>query len=515
MIGFVGHFNLYSGKLELLIKQPSKRAQRWFDFLFRKRSTANPFIIIPIVVALIGFSSGFTALVFVEHYRDFGVLSHLQALQVETLLGGIRFEVVIFTLIGGLAGLGIAFAIHNPMKKIMEGARQIAGGNFSSTIDIEKLDEFALLGQDFNKMASSLNKYFTGSIGSGWLIFDLSGVVISNDKGAERLLEVSPGELSFKNTDWISRSASLSPEFKDAVESGIKDQLENVELAITGKDKGGKALDLSLSTVLLKDAGGGVLAVAVIFKDLADVGEIAERVQQADRLAALGSMAAGLAHEIRNPLSSIKGLVQLLDEQYEPDHSAKSYTKTMTREIDRLDGVVSNLLNFSHSGSEEKNTCSLAEIIDQATMLVMAASSKREIVLTKILPSDLPVVWGEEEKLIQVFINLFLNAIQATPVGGRIEIVGKMKSAEDPGDIVQIEVRNQGEPIDSQIRSKIFDPFFSTKNEGTGLGLAISHQIVTKHKGHLFAGRDGDFTVFTAEFPVYAEGGQVLKGKTE
>jgi len=454
-------------------------------------------------VALIGFSSGFTALVFVEHYRDFGVLSNLQSLQIETLLGGIRFEVLIFTLIGGFAGLGIAFAIHNPIKKIMEGTRQIARGNFDSTIDLDKLDEFALLGRDFNKMASALSKYFTGNIGSGWIIFDLNGIVISNDKGAERLLDVSSGELLAKDADWIMRSVSLNSQFKEAVELGINAHLESEEIEISGKDKREQVIEFSLSTVLLKDTEGKALAVAVIFKDLAKVSEIAERVQHADRLAALGSMAAGLAHEIRNPLSSIKGLAQLLGEKYEPDDSAKSYTRIMTHEIDRLDNVVSNLLNFSQLGPGKKKSCSLEDIVDQAAMLVQAESGKSKVKIIKRLPPDLPSIWGEDENLVQVFLNILLNAVQAAPVGSGVEIIGKLKPVKsEKGACVQIDIRNQGAPIDPKIRSKIFDPFFSTKKEGTGLGLAISHQIVSKHKGHLRVSRDGDFTVFTVEFPV-------------
>jgi len=385
----------------------------------------------------------------------------------------------------------------------MEGTRQIASGNFESTIDIEKLDEFALLGRDFNNMASALNKYFTGSIGSGWIIFDLNGIVISNDKGAERLMDVSSDELLAKDADWIMRSVSLTSQFKEAVELGIDAHLESGEIEITGKDKKGQAMDFILSTVLLKDTEGKALAVAVIFRDIARVSEIAERVQQADRLAALGSMAAGLAHEIRNPLSSIKGLAQLLGEKYEPDDSAQSYTRIMTHEIDRLDHVVSNLLNFSQLGPGKKKSCSLADIVDQAIMLVQAESGKNKVKIKKMFASDFPSVWGEDENLVQVFLNILLNAIQAAPVGSEIEIVGKLKPENVKNSAhVQIEIRNQGVPIDPKIRSKIFDPFFSTKKEGTGLGLAISHQIVSKHKGHLRVSRDGDFTVFTVELPV-------------
>lgn len=485
----------------------SELIKYWLDFLFRKRSTVNPFFIIPIVVALIGFSSGFTALVFVEHYRDFGVLSSLQSVQVETLLGGIRFEVLIFTLIGGFAGLGIAFAIDKPMKKIREGAKQIADGNFKSTIDAEKLGEFALLGHDFNKMANSLNKFFSGGIDTGWIVFDLNGNVISNDKGAERLLGASSGELFSKDIDWITRFASLSPQFKDTIETGINGHQETSESSVMGKDKEGNLRNLNLSTVLFKNEKSEAMAVAVIFNDLTDMGKISERVQQADRLAALGSMSAGLAHEIRNPLSSIKGLVQLLDEQCKPGDSSKSYAKIMTKEIDRLNGVVSKLLHFSHAGHGKKSVCSLSEAVDRAILLVGAESGKRNVSITANNLLELPPVLGEEEKLTQVFVNLLLNAIQATSGNQNVEVAGTLKATESEKEepLIQLEVRNLGEPIDSQILDKIFDPFFSTKNEGTGLGLAISHQIITQHQGRLFAGQDGEFTVFTVELPACKE----------
>ncbi len=483
----------------------------WFYFLFKKRLPISLYIIIPFVVALIAFSSGFIALVLFDYFL---VSNHILTLapslksEVGELLRWTKLEIMGFTSLGAVAGVGIVYAILNPLRKILTGARQIAEGDFSGRLDIKGLDELGILGKDFNLMVSSLNEYFIDSMAGGWVLLDPHGKIVSVNRGALNIFQCETEDLVGEPYSRLLKFLSIDPLLGNWIEESLQNHLERSLKELEAVNREGRNLKLSFSTSQLKDKDDAFAGMAMTLKDLTRANEITEKMQRADKLAALGGMAAGLAHEIRNPLGSIKGLTQLLGEELKESDKARTYTETMIREIDRLNGVVTNLLNFSHPPKKEFHFCDMNKLLERALGLVQMNIDDKKIRVTRDMDPDLPALWGDEEKLVQAFLNIFLNAVQAVNEAGEIVLVTRF----DPSRLVNkegivegvicVQVKNSGDPIPLEIIPSLFDPFFTTKKDGTGLGLPITHQIVTLHGGTLTPLCANGFTEFNIELPI-------------
>ena len=489
----------------------SDKDNRWFYFLFKKRLPISLYIIIPLVVALIAFSSGFIALVLFEYFlvnNEALFLVPSINLEVLKLLRWTKLEILGFTILGAVAGVGIVYAILNPLKKILTGARQIAKGDFSSRMDVYGLDELGILGKDFNKMVSSLNEYFIDNLAGGWILLDLHGKIVSANRGALNILQCESEDMVGKPHNTMLKILKIDPLLENWIDDSLQNQLERSLKEIEAVDAEGRNLRLTFSTSRLKGKDDDFVGMAVILKDLTRAHEITEKMQRADKLAALGGMAAGLAHEIRNPLGSIKGLTQLLDEELDGEVKARTYTKTMIREIDRINGVVTNLLNFSQPTQSEFHYCDINKLLKQALDLVQLMINKKRVQVKQSTDPDLPTLWGDEEKLVQAFLNLLLNAVQAVNEGGEIVLVTTFDSdrlINEDGvakGVISVQIKNSGDPIPSEIISNLFDPFFTTKKDGTGLGLPITHQIIALHGGTLTPSRSAGLTEFNIELPI-------------
>ncbi len=212
-----------------------------------------------------------------------------------------------------------------------------------------------------------------------------------------------------------------------------------------------------------------------------------EQIKRADRLSAIGQLAASLAHEIRNPLGSIEGAANIIEA---PQTSAEVRTGSLNiirKECRRLNRLLTNLLDFARPRRPEFRPVDVGKLIDSVVALVNHTARQNNIEITRRVAMLLPPIESDVEQLKQVLLNLTINAIQAMPEGGRIEI-----SAQPFAAGVRIRVRDQGRSIDTKDLDKIFDPFFTTKEEGTGLGLSVAHQIVTQHGGVIKAERNPD-----------------------
>lgn len=484
---------------------------RWFYFFFKKRLPISLYIIIPLVVALIAFSSGFIALVLFDYFLvDNDLLKLAPSLKSETreFLRWTKLETLGFTLLGMLAGIGIVYAILNPLRKILTGARQIAKGDFSGRLDIKGMDELGILGKDFNRMVFSLNEYFIDSLAGGWVLLDPHGKIVSVNRGALNIFHCESEDLVGKPHDTLIRILSVNPSLESWVEESLQNKLERSLKELDAVNRDGRHLKLTFSTSQLKDKDDNFAGMAITLKDLTRANEITEKMQRTDKLAALGEMAAGLAHEIRNPLGSIKGLTQLLREELKEGDKAQVYTETMIREIDRLNGVITTLLNFSHPSQNEFRFCDINKLLERALELINVNIDDKSIQIEQVLDPSLPAFWGDDKKLVQAFLNILLNAVQAVNGSGEIVLVTRF----DPNHIINedglvtgaiiVQIKDSGDPIPSEILPNLFDPFFTTKKDGTGLGLPITHQIVTLHGGTITPLCKNGFTEFNIELPV-------------
>ncbi|MBL4664917.1 MAG: HAMP domain-containing protein [Nitrospinaceae bacterium] len=477
---------------------------RWFYFLFKKRLPVSLYFIVPLVVALIAFASGFIGLVLLEQFLESNHISSLSPImktEASRLLAWTRFEVLAFTTLGGIAGVGIVFAILNPLRKILDHTRKMAEGDFSSRIDAQGLDELGILGKDFNLMVSSLNDYFVDSMAGGWILLNTEGKIISANRGALNILQCESEDMVGQVFETLFDFLNIDPAMGSWIKESVQSQKEIVAKEFEARLKNSKVATLTLSTSLLQDKNDNFVGMAITLKDLTRANEITEKMQRADKLAALGGMAAGLAHEIRNPLGSIKGLTQLLSEEFKDGGRAHTYTKTMIREIDRINGVVTSLPHFSQPSHNEFQFCKINDLLEQALDLLQLNINKKNVQVMQVLDPRLPKFWGDSEKLIQAFLNLLLNAVQAVNESGEIRLITSFDLTRGDG-VIFVRVKNTGKPIDPSIVPVLFDPFYTTKKEGTGLGLPITHQIISLHGGTLIHERSVEFTEFNIELPL-------------
>jgi signal transduction histidine kinase len=208
-------------------------------------------------------------------------------------------------------------------------------------------------------------------------------------------------------------------------------------------------------------------------------------IRRADRLASLGTLTAGLAHEIRNPLVAIKTFTHLLPERIDDQEFRDKFLQIASGEVDRISSLITELLDFARPSDPKLALESINIILDGMILLVSTEMNKRQISNIKDYDSNLPYAEIDREQIKQVFLNILLNAIEATPDKGKITV--RTRSFMKPGGepYVQIEVTDTGCGIPPDQLEEIFNPFFTTKNTGSGLGLSISSQIVQDHKGYV------------------------------
>jgi two-component system, NtrC family, sensor kinase len=213
-----------------------------------------------------------------------------------------------------------------------------------------------------------------------------------------------------------------------------------------------------------------------------------DTLRRADRLSSLGLLTAGLAHEIRNPLVAIRTFTQLLPERYNDADFREGFQGLALKEVDRICGLINDLLSFARPSRPNVAEESMNEVVDGIARILETEAKEKSVEITRDFGLNLPKVWIDREQMKQVFMNLILNAIQAMREGGSIFISTRLVSRDEAGhsgQFVQVEVRDTGIGIPPENLDRIFDPFFTNKDEGSGLGLSISHQIVQEHGGYV------------------------------
>jgi two-component system sensor histidine kinase HydH len=273
---------------------------------------------------------------------------------------------------------------------------------------------------------------------------------------------------------------------------------------ITYQRKSGEVIPLSLSVSPISNENTVCSGAVIVLRDLREIKRLEATVRRSEKLAAIGELAAGVAHEIRNPLSSIKGFAQFLRHSLKDRPEEREYADVMVREVDRINRVVTDLLTYARPLSIDRAPVNLPELVHHSLRLVRADSQCQNVAITSFLSDDLEGIWLDANQITQALLNLLLNSLQAVSVGGKIE-VGAAK--EDSGRRVHLWVEDNGAGIPPEAQGKIFDPFFTTRDKGTGLGLAIVHKIVENHQGeiriHSPVTGKGTGTIISLFFPLF------------
>jgi len=246
--------------------------------------------------------------------------------------------------------------------------------------------------------------------------------------------------------------------------------------------EGAPPVPISVSATRMSDEEGRPMGAVVIFRDLRELRRLQEEVRRSERMASLGAMAAGVAHEIRNPLSSIKGLARYLGDRFKEDSEERRYASIMTEEVDRLNRAVSELLEFARPAELAVRPHEMKGLLEHSLRLVRSDADQKNIRIELMVDSGMPPALVDGDRVIQALLNIYQNSLAAMESGGSL----KVYACTGTGDgMVEIRVEDTGCGIPGENIGRIFDPYFTTKQGGTGLGLAIVHKIVESHGGEV------------------------------
>jgi two-component system sensor histidine kinase PilS (NtrC family) len=331
------------------------------------------------------------------------------------------------------------------------------------------------------------------SLDSGLITTDPNGKVSFLNRTAYRILGITE-EYRSPSRDL---DALLSPLVEILTEERVtsNSQVSREEIAFCRPD--GKTIQLGISRSPLREMHSDVVGSILIFQDITRIKEMEERIRRADRMVSIGHMAAGIAHEIRNPLASLSGSIQVLREDTPSNEGNLELMDIILRESDRLNRLITDFLLFAQPPKCQFGPITLNQLIYETLQMVRNSPDfDGHISLSAAYDHEVRVL-GDANQLRQVLWNLFLNAIQEMRDGGELGVAVGLE-----GDFAKVAVSDTGRGIDNPDQGKIFEPFFTTKESGTGLGLAIAHRIVESHGGEIrVESAIGQGTTFTLLLP--------------
>ena len=346
-------------------------------------------------------------------------------------------------------------------------------------IDYEKLEE--------------LNKKIVQEINSGLMTIDRHGFVMSFNKAAEDITGYSLKEA------YRAKVEKIFPGLMDRIYKAARPSGRGAgRWEMTCMNKGGGILHLGFSLSSRRGREGEEAGSIIIFQNLTPYKEMEEAVRRAEKLAAVGQLAAGIAHEIRNPLASMSGSIQMLRDELVLDQENRRLMDIILRETERLNKLINGFLDYARPYKPEKEEVDFSNVLTETLdVFEKGLSQDQRITIQRDIMPQLKV-YGERERLKEVLWNLFNNAAQSMPGEGTVNI-----SLKKEGDLAVAKIRDTGEGIEEKDLERVFEPFFTTKSYGSGLGLATVYRIIEGHGGEIkVESEKGKGTVFSVRLPL-------------
>jgi len=407
------------------------------------------------------------------------------------------FGLVCLLLMGGLLfAFGRRFIY--PIEEMARASKKISEGDFSPRVTVASSNELGELAFAFNEMTKRLqshNEYILESMSNGLLVVDLNGNVTTFNRAASRILEIPPESVVGNN---IVKAFSHIPIFLNSVQAALKNHqhLDNKEVNLSEE----MPKFIRLRSAPLLGADSRELGTEIIFTDETQLRKLQSQIKTTEKMATIGELAAGIAHEIRNPLGAMKGFTEILQKKLLKQPEIREMVTDIASEIEILNKIVTNFLVFAKPTSLEAQEVSLLEAIHGVLPLIEkeAESKKVKVVFNPIKNA---LVRLDVEQFRRAILNLALNAIQATPTkkGVEIGLTGLSRTdllefltaqgfkdfypSEIEGNWGIVWIKDEGDGIEENNFNKLFMPFFTTKTEGFGLGLSITRKIVEAHGG--------------------------------
>jgi nitrogen-specific signal transduction histidine kinase len=365
---------------------------------------------------------------------------------------------------------------------VEQNALQVLCGQLAVAIDNAQLFTEVQNARIYNE--TLLENLTTGVIAAG---IDERITVFNNEAG--QILKLDSSNVLDRSIDHLP--ASLSNALRETLRTG--EGQENLELLFGAGEEG---VTVRASTSIFQGEDRQVLGALMVLTDITALKRLESQIRRSDRLASLGTLSAGMAHEIKNPLVSIKTFAQLLPERYEDSDFRETFSNLIGHEIDRIDSLVNQLLRFARPAKPQLRPMHVHEVLDKALLLVGHRLYQKDIKLTRSWDANVDTIRADGDQLEQVFLNFFINAMDAMKNGGELTVSTQIRTDEEwisplqqsngqGNEILRVTIRDSGEGIRGEDLPHVFDPFFTTKDYGTGLGLSVVHGIIQEHGGQI------------------------------
>jgi len=411
----------------------------------------------------------------------------------------------------------IALAIGSFMRKEMKAVLLLSQKRSGKIYDLRDQRALQLLCDQLAVALENANLYTTvqnGKIYNEILLDSLtSGIVaVNSDRNITVFNQRAQRQTGLAESAVVYKPMTvLPPALVECLETVL-----NTQAGFRDRDMcivlGDEEIPIRVSGSIFRSHTGSLLGALLAFNDMTVLKKMEEQIRRTDRLSSIGTLSAGMAHEIKNPLVTIKTFTQLLPQQYSDTEFRHTFFDLVGQEVKRIDTIVNRLLNFARPAKAALKPVSLHEVIENSLRLVEQQLAQHEIILERHLDARCHIVEADAEQLNQTFINFFLNAVHAMHKGGTLKvctsIIKRSPDTQHVGsspdcDRIQVDVQDTGCGIMPEDLSKIFDPFFTTKEDGVGLGLSVSHGIIQEHGGTIdVESEKGTGTVFHVQFPV-------------
>ncbi len=335
------------------------------------------------------------------------------------------------------------------------------------------------------------------TIESGVISVDADGTITLFNDAAERMIGLDTKQI--KGGPVRRLPATLAAQ----LEATLNDGKPRLHLETTLPDRPGRLTPVVSSTTALRDQNGVVQGAVVVFSDLTRLKELEGEKRRAERLASLGALAAGIAHEIKNPLVAIRTFAELLPERFTETEFREEFSTVVVREIERMDALAARLRSLATPPAQQVVLLDLRVPIEETLSLLRVQMEQARITVKATYEGELPLIYGDTDQLKQLFLNIFMNALEAMAPRGELSIRLAPKEAFGSQTLV-VETMDTGAGIPGALMGQIFDPFVTTKPGGSGLGLSICRGIADAHRASIHAQNSlsGKGTTITIEFPV-------------
>ncbi|MBU0678152.1 MAG: PAS domain-containing protein [Verrucomicrobia bacterium] len=351
------------------------------------------------------------------------------------------------------------------------------------------------------------NDILVDNLISGVLAANHQRVITVFNREAQRITRLASADVVGRNLDVLPACLQSAFERTFATKHGIRDEDDSV------RHSPDDVIPIRLGSAFFEGHESKTSGALVVFNDLTTIKKLEMQVRRGDRLASLGTLSAGMAHEIKNPLVTIKTFTDLLPKRYDDDDFRDTFSSLVGKEVSRIDTIVNQLLEFARPAKPELKPLHLHETIDQSLQLVQQRLRLKGITLVSELESEHDLIMGDEHLLEQAFLNFFLNALDAMSPNDLFSVTSRQVRADwmkqapwetiSGADHILVLIRDTGKGIPAEEVTHIFDPFFTTKSHGTGLGLSVTHGIIKDHHAEIdVESVEGMGTTFKVTFPL-------------